>query len=507
MSETAANYGDVEAVKYADGAHHLYQADPETGKRRHIESDEFLAGMGYEPATAEYTRQATPATSGDAPSVNIPVVEAPTGLSEAALPAVAEGAASAREVDQEMAAQVDALSMRLDEILPAREHVEQTISEKFDQLEERLNRRFEELSRRLQEMETELAAQRGETRAYPSAEPSEAATRVMASTTAENGDGQRELGNRIGDPGQAEVRGQNQEGQPFIYRRRADGQWEVSRNGDQASEWFPATADDMLGDLGIVSASVITPERPAASGPTKLPRSEEARSQPAAEQPSEEVEEVDAEAMDEALGAAWAAMESGRSSYDEARGHLRRAMEIWGGQASRAGGGTPPAAEAGGPVSPESAGVTQERRSRLRRHGRRAIGALLVAGGLVGAFFLGRHFGYDIVPGQGGSGQPGEGARKAAEGAGKFRTEELRYYGDTIWAHGKATLTQAMGGKTPKDWQIWEWARQTMELKGNKENILNSQGHWRSTWEGARHLPVGFQFRISEAVTRAIARG
>lgn len=624
QSARIGNYDNVEPTVYTSGAHHLYEVDPETGKKKHVSSDEYLKGWGYDPKVrkievssepvetpiqgaalpaiaegAASARETIEEMNGQAdagidrleqiipPNENLAIADterkfqngqkvrvvtsgengdktedgweivdtkgrnthgeivyvlknpdgtdtrdiaesllenmqlAPTAATAeapiqtpepgATLSAVAEGAASAREIGQDMAAQVEALSRRLDEIIPS-QTLERRIAEKFDQLEERFNRRFEELNARMQTMESKLSAQRGDTRTYP---PSEASTLVAASPAAENGDGRRELGDRIGSSGQVEIRGQNQEGQPFIYRRREDGQWEVSRNGDSASDWFPATEADIARELGFGLSSPAPTEGPP-SDRGRAPREPTPEGRPS----QEEAGEVDAEAMDAALAeldAALAAMDAGAADYAEARRHIQRARQrvgaVWNNEQPPAGGGgndggAPPVAEAAAPVpaGPESANAAQERRSRLRRHGRRVIGALLVAGGLVGAFFLGRHFGYDVIPGPDGKvGPPGEGAKKAAEAAGGFKTQELRYYGDTIWAHGRATLAQAMGGKLPKDWQIWEWARQTMELKGNKENILNSQGHWRSTWEGARHLPVGFQFKISDRITQLIA--
>ncbi len=399
----------------------------------------------------------------------------------------------------------------------------------FDQLQNRIDQRFATADQR----------------AGITPEVSEAPT-VVVSPGEER---ESQVGNIVGEPGQMEVRLQDAEGQPHIYRRETGGNWRESRNGDNAHEWFDANPQNVARALGleVPAATGETPaepgERPAETPPTpeelrfqamenritaleeqiRLLRGELAGRAPAGETPETpgESEEVDAEEMDAALAeldAAMVAMDAGAADYAQARERLQNARArvagAWNGEQPPASGGGDGNGEQGGAAVVAATEISggkpenpRQRRERMRKWGRRALGAALVTGGLVGAFFLGKHFGThptEIIPGRK---SPGEGTRKGIEHAAKFKTEQLSYYGDTIWAHGRATLAQAMGGKLPKDWQVYQWAKETMNLPGNKGHIMNSMGHWRSTWEGARHLPVGFHFRISEAITQAIARG
>src|SRR3989344_5429428 len=113
MAETLATHDNVEAVKYdKSGAHHVYEVDSDTGKKKHLSSDEYLKQWGKDPSVR---------TSDSPEPVPIPVVEAPVELPATVLPAVAEGAASARETAAEMNAQVEAVNGRLDEIVPPNE--------------------------------------------------------------------------------------------------------------------------------------------------------------------------------------------------------------------------------------------------------------------------------------------------------------------------------------------------------------------------------------------------
>lgn len=68
-----------------------------------------------------------------------------------------------------------------------------------------------------------------------------------------------EIGNKLGDPGEMEIRGQDKDGNPFIYRKK-DGKWYVSRNGNLAKEWFESTPEGMQQDIGLNLMSGETPD-------------------------------------------------------------------------------------------------------------------------------------------------------------------------------------------------------------------------------------------------------
>lgn len=64
MVEKLAEYGDIDAVKYADGQHHLYRVDRETGKKiGHVGSDDFLREMGHDPSEPNPPARSSGSTS------------------------------------------------------------------------------------------------------------------------------------------------------------------------------------------------------------------------------------------------------------------------------------------------------------------------------------------------------------------------------------------------------------------------------------------------------------
>src|SRR3989344_1712406 len=101
MAEVLANAGNdttnIEQVKYSNDTFHLYER-PAGGKKIHIKTDDYIRSFGHDP-----TPQGPPPES-------------------EALPAVAEGNASAKATAAEMAAQVAAVNGRLDQVIPPNEH-------------------------------------------------------------------------------------------------------------------------------------------------------------------------------------------------------------------------------------------------------------------------------------------------------------------------------------------------------------------------------------------------
>lgn len=165
----------------------------------------------------------------------------------------AEGAAGARKTGKAMDAEADEVVARLDEVLPpsdrekrekARgEKKEKTIEERFDNLKLEMDQKFNELKRSLEQLGAPASG-------GAEAKPADSADRQAKPEA--SGQKDRELGNKIGDPGKVEIRGQDRDGRPFIYRINDKGEWEVSRNGDLAKEWFPATHQGMVRDLGEI---------------------------------------------------------------------------------------------------------------------------------------------------------------------------------------------------------------------------------------------------------------
>ena len=100
MAEVLANAGNdttnIEQVKYSNDTFHLYEK-PVGGKKIHIKTDDYIRSFGHDP-----TPQGPPPES-------------------EALPAVAEGNASAKATAAEMAAQVAAVNGRLDQVIPPNE--------------------------------------------------------------------------------------------------------------------------------------------------------------------------------------------------------------------------------------------------------------------------------------------------------------------------------------------------------------------------------------------------
>src|SRR3989338_4153397 len=90
MPEVRAKHGNVKAVIYEGGAHHLHEDDPVTGFK-HLSSDEYLQNMGYPRTPAAYARNAVPATHENAhPPLVGGQVEPPAGPLPAEAPAAAE---------------------------------------------------------------------------------------------------------------------------------------------------------------------------------------------------------------------------------------------------------------------------------------------------------------------------------------------------------------------------------------------------------------------------------
>jgi hypothetical protein len=166
---------------------------------------------------------------------------------------LAEGAAEARRIGEDMDAEADEMERRLDEILPPSKKEldskrEKTIEEKFDELKKESDQRFKELMEQIKNL-------------------SEAPTLVLkpedgGSQKSKEAPGsgvpeQREIGDKVGDPGQVEHRAQLTDGTPVIFRRNGPNDWVYSRNGNLAKEWFPTSADHMKNMLGYEIISQI----------------------------------------------------------------------------------------------------------------------------------------------------------------------------------------------------------------------------------------------------------
>lgn len=432
-----------------------------------------------------------------------------------------------------------------------------TVSEeRFNAMQEQLTRRLDELQAKIDKMAADIEqAQRG-MRSGPSTpvgeetqvlDPSEAPTTVIAP------DNNQEIGNHVGNPGAVEFRTQDESGSPHIYRRSADGSWQFSNAGNNPVNWFDASEQQVqraiarsfgitLPETGVgaisepaarVEQTQVYPTPPAIeqgaqgapvveqglrTGLTPAGQEENDRNSNNAQE-TEKTEENDP--LLATLAAVWASEQIAKENHGKSQELIAKAIALAKerGQSTKeldaaAAAIAKDAAAEGGPDQPEAGNDDKkEKRKRLKKYAKVAVGALLAFGAGAATMYLLNKHGVGVSGPKGthgaetitGGGPKGGAGTEALTGSGKYET--LTHSGDLIWTHGKEDLTKALGGKAPTNPQIQEWCDRVMNLPENKGRILNSMGHWQNVWDGARHLPVNFKFRVNDAIARAVIRG
>lgn len=360
-----------------------------------------------------------------------------------------EGATSARETGEDMNDQADKVVERLDEIIPpsekennggskAEKNLIKDLQKRFDELQKRNDERFDKFSQAL-----ELIA-KGENQAAADL-LNEAKTEVRqperkgSEKKEDSSKGKRELGDKVGDANQAEIRGQDAEGRPYIYKKNEKGEWIVSRNGNLAQEWWPATPEDIARDTGLGGLASqkssesregeedgVDAEQMEASMTRIAEIQKEMSENPSPERLKALIEELGAEqakmkeAWDKAPDAkepepeerrtrvlALTPEEAKRNSEERRKNIFRRAWDrmrspfyrtharvVTGPMPEDAAAEVPP--EGGKVVTvvdEQGQPVRQEVYERDRRRRNALLAGALVVGGLVGAYFLGRHTG------------------------------------------------------------------------------------------------------------------